>query len=176
MIINYELIEEDFLRFNLHHIEESPSQKKIYWGLRILLPLFCAVVIYLVGTALFDQAYVYWSILAIGFFIGWVSYYPTQHKKILLDQTRKLLSEGDNSSLFGKKTMTIKEDVVTVTGEDEQVQIKRENIKTIKQYEEMILLYNSSVSAIIIPTRNLTPYEIEELINLKPKITSENNN
>ncbi|OJF94161.1 YcxB family protein [Alkalibacterium sp. 20] len=167
MIINYELLEEDFLEFNLHHIEESPSQKKIYWVLRILLPLLCAVAIYSVGAALFDQSSVYWSILAIGFFIMWVIYYPTQHKKILLNQTRKLLSEGDNSSLFGKKTMTIKEDVVTVTGEDEQVQIKRENINTIKQYEELILLYNSSVSAIIIPTRNLTPHEIEQLTNLK---------
>ncbi|MFO8068413.1 MAG: YcxB family protein [Alkalibacterium sp.] len=166
MTIDYELSEEDFIQFKLHLIEESPSQKKMFWVLRILLPLLFAVVIYSVGTALFNQLFIYWSIIAIGFFIVWVIYYPTQHKKILLKQTRKLVSEKDNSSLFGKKTLTINDDVITVTGENEQVQINRENIKTIKDYKEMIVLYNSSVSAIIIPKKNLTSDEIELLMNL----------
>lgn len=167
MIINYELTEEDFIQFNVHHIEDSPSQKKMYWVLRILMPLLFSVAIYSIGTGLFNQSYIYWSLISISFFIAWVIFYPIQHKKIILNQTRKMLSEGDNSSLFGEKILTVKEDVITVTGENEHEQFKRENIKKIKQYNDMLLLYNSSVSAMIIPTRNLTETEIDYVKNLK---------
>lgn len=167
MTINYELSEEDYIKFNVHHIEDSPSQMKLFWVLRVLLPLLCAVAIYSIGTALFEESHVYWSIIAIGFFIVWVLYYPAQHKKMIASQTKKMLSEGDNTSLFGKKTLTVKDTLMTVTGENEQEQFKIESIKKIKQLDDLIVIYNSSVSAIIIPIRDLSLEEIDYLKSLK---------
>lgn len=175
MTINYELREEDYIKFNLYHVEESPSQIKMYWVLRVLAPLLGAVAMYAIGTSLFNQPSIFWSIIAIGFFVGWIIYYPKEHKKIIANQTKKLLSEGDNSSLFGKQTMTIEDNVITVTSENGNQELKLDTIKIIKQSEDLIMLYNSSVSAIIIPTRDLTSDEMLQLTDLKTQINNVGN-
>lgn len=46
MEITYELLEEDYVAFNLNHIENSPSQKRILMLARYLLPFASALVIY----------------------------------------------------------------------------------------------------------------------------------
>ncbi|GEK88219.1 YcxB-like protein [Alkalibacterium putridalgicola] len=167
MIINYELNEEDFVRFNLHYIEDSPAQRKTYWFLRLLIPLFFSGLIFLMGTVLFRQPAIYWVITATGFFGLWVLYFPEQYRKTILKQTRKMLSKGEKDYLFGEKSLTISEYTITVTGENAQEELKLKDIKRIEQYDDMILIYDSNRSAIIVPTRELSWDEVKIVATLK---------
>lgn len=165
MEINYELTEEDYIKFNLYHIQNSPSQKKIYLFIRFVLPVIFALPIYFIGTGVFQQPRIYWLIIAILFAAGWPIAYPKRHKKMVEKQTKKLLHEGDNSSFFGKKTMSIDKSCIKIIGEHTSQTISRENIKTIKIFDNLVILYLSAVSAQLIPTGNLNGETKKQLLN-----------
>ncbi|GAA0351580.1 hypothetical protein GCM10008932_00910 [Alkalibacterium iburiense] len=153
MEITYELEKEDYILFNLYHIEHSPSQKKLLFMMRIVLPIVFAIPIYILGTSIFNQPGIYWIIVSLLFVVGWMIYYPKEQKRSVRKQTEKLLNEGDNTSLFGKKKLVVDEFSITITGGHSTEVITVDTIQSVKVYDEMILLYNSSISAHIIPTR-----------------------
>lgn len=67
-----------------------------------------------------------------------------------------MLKEGDDSSLFGKKTMLIDENDIKVYSESTSETISKKSIKAVKVYDDMILIYLSGITAHIIPTRYLS--------------------
>lgn len=75
--------------------------------------------------------------------------------RLVEKQTKKLLDEGDNSSVFGKKTMVIYEDHFEVSDGIGTETVSKNSIKDIKVHEDMVLIYLSAFSAEIIPTRFL---------------------
>jgi hypothetical protein len=81
--------------------------------------------------------------------------YPKQYKRLIIKETKKVLQEGDNSSIFGKKTIIIEEDDLKVISEDSTETTSKASIKDIKVYDDMILIYMSGITAHIIPTRYL---------------------
>lgn len=153
MDINYELTEEDYVLFNLYHNEQSPSQKRLYWTMRYILPALFVVPIYFIGTRVFNQAGIYWAIIALVFVVGWALYYPKEHKKLIRKQVLKMLREGDNSSFFSEKSLSVQGETITIVDADSTHTLTKESIKSVKVYDEMIILYVSAVSAHIIPTR-----------------------
>lgn len=156
MELKFEVTEEDYIKFNLYHYENSSSQKKTYNLLRYLVPLLASVPIYAVGTSLFKQPKIYWIVIAILFVVVWIITYPNQYKKLVIKQTKKILQEGDNLSIFGKKTMLIDENDIKVFGEFTSETISRKSIKTIKVYDDMIIIYLSGFTAHIVPIRYLS--------------------
>ena len=172
MKINFEITKEDYINFNLYHLENSKSQKKTFNILRYAIPIIFSIPIYFIGTGIFNQPSMYWIMVAIVFTIIWVFTYPKQYKKLVAKQTDKLLSEGDNSSIFGKKSLEIVDGTIVVKGEFTSDTVSLESIKDIKIYEEMILIYISGFAAHIIPRRYLdkdTENEfIKELKNIVP--------
>ncbi|MPW26141.1 YcxB family protein [Alkalibaculum sp. M08DMB] len=167
MEIEFEITEDDYIKFNLYHIENSPSQKKTYNFLRYAIPLLFSIPIYAIGTSLFKQPSSYWIIISILFALIWVITYPNQYKKLVRKQTKKILQEGD-TSIFGKKTMLIDDNNIKVFSEFTSKTISKKSIKTIKVYDDMILIYLSGFTAQIIPTRYLNDesnkYLMKELI------------
>lgn len=132
MEIKFAITEEDYINFNQHHLENSPSQKRTYNILRYILPMFAALPIYAIGTLIFKQPKIYWVIVALVFAVIWIIGYPNQHKKLIRRETKKMLDEGDNSSMFGKKTMVIDEETMKVFDENSSETTSRKNIQDIK--------------------------------------------
>lgn len=153
--IKFEITEDDYIKFNLYHIENSPSQKRTYNLLRYVIPLLFSMPIYAIGISLFKQPSIYWIIIATLFVLVWIITYPNQYKKLIRKQTKKILQEGDNSSFFGKKTMVIDDNNIKVFSEFTSETISKKSIKTIMVYDDMILVYLSGFTAQIIPTRYL---------------------
>ncbi len=153
--IQYQITEEDYIQFNLHYLENSPSQKKNYNLLRYLIPIIFSVPVYAIGTVLFKQPKEYWIVIAILFIVIWILRYPKMYIRLVEKQTKKLLDEGDNSSVFGKKTMVIYEDHFEVSDGIGTETVSKNSIKDIKVHEDMVLIYLSAFSAEIIPTRFL---------------------
>lgn len=155
MEIKFKITEEDYINFNLYHIENSPAQKKTYNLLRYAMPILFSVPVYAVGAVLFKQPGGYWAAIALLFVAGWIVLWPNQYKKLIKRETQKILQEGDNSAIFGTKNMLIEEDSIKIISEFTSEEIAKESIKEIKIYEDMILIYLSSVTAQIIPTMDL---------------------
>lgn len=132
------------------------------------MPLLFSVPIYVIGTSLFKQPRIYWIVIAVLFVVLWMITYPKQYKRLLKRQTKKLLQDGDNSSLFGKKTMIIDENNIKVISENSSETTSKESIKEVKVYKDMILVYLSGFTAHIIPTRYLDEetkkYLMDELV------------
>ncbi|MBO3444734.1 YcxB family protein [Clostridium sp. CCUG 7971] len=155
MKFDFEITEDDYIKFNLYHIENSPAHKKTFYLLRYLVPVIFSIPIYFISHNLFRQPSFYWIIISILFVIVWIVTYPKQYKNLLKKEIKKLLNEGDNSSIFGKKTLEIDLDNIKVFGEFSSETILKSSIKNVKVYEDMILIYISGFIAEIVPTRYL---------------------
>lgn len=164
MKINFEITKDDYINFNLHHLENSKSQKNTFNILRYILPIVFSVPLYFIGTGIFNQPSQFWIIVAIIFIVVWIFTYPKQHRNLIVKQTNKLLSEGDNSSIFGSKSLEIVDGDIIVKGDYTSETIALESIKDIKVYDDMILIYISAFVAEIIPRRHLDEEAEKELI------------
>src|SRR5699024_2547984 len=118
-----------------------------------------------IGTRLFHQPSLYWIIIAILFAVGWMAFYPKLFQRTIRKQLLKAIQEGDNSTIYGKKTMKVEGDQVTIIGKETTETFSKQAIKDIKAYDDLILLYMSAVSAQIIPVRDLTTAEIKFVLN-----------
>ena len=83
MEVNFEVTKEDYIKFNLYHVQNSPSQKKNLNLLRYGMPVLLSLLIYFIGTNLFKQLSIYWAIIAILFSIVWIITYPNQYKSLI---------------------------------------------------------------------------------------------
>lgn len=54
MEIKYEITEGDYINFNLYHIENSPSQRKLFNLIRFTVPTIFAITVYYMGSGLFN--------------------------------------------------------------------------------------------------------------------------
>ncbi|RDY23460.1 YcxB family protein [Romboutsia maritimum] len=164
MKMNFEITKDDYINFNLHHLENSKSQKNTFNILRYVIPIIFSILIYFIGTGILNQQSIYWIIVAIIFSIIWILTYPKQYKKLIAKQTDKILSEGDNSSIFGSKSLEIVDGTIVVKGDFTSETVSLESIKDIKVYEDMILIYISGFVAHIIPRRYLDKETEKEFI------------
>lgn len=151
----FEVTEEDYIKFNLYHAESSKPHKRTYNTLRYLLPLLFSVPIYATATSVLKQPKLYWIIIAVLFAVIWIVTYPKQYKRLIRRETEKILRDGDNSLIVGKKTMIIDDEEIKVITEDSSESTLKRGIKDIKIYDDMILIYLSGITAHIIPTRYL---------------------
>lgn len=53
MEINFEVTKEDYIKFNLYHMENSPSQRKNFNLLKYGIPVLFSIPICFIGTGLF---------------------------------------------------------------------------------------------------------------------------
>lgn len=169
MEITYELTEEDYVVFNLHHIKNSPILKRNFRIIRSVLPVIAALIAFFVGTGVFNQPRVYWVIISLLLMIGLWFYYPKVYEQSIRKQAMRLLNEGDNSSFFGVKKLIIEEESIRIIDADaSESKISKKNIKEIKEYENHIILYLSAIQGVIIPRRNLglgTQRELKEALD-----------
>lgn len=164
MKINFEVNKDDYINFNLYHLQNSKTHKKMFNIIRYFIPIVFFIPIYMIGTQIFNQPSIYWIIVAVIFSFYWILTYPKQYKRLIVKQTNKILNEGDNSSIFGRKTLEIIDGSIEVKGESTSEIVLLESIKDIKVYEDMILIYISGFMAHIIPRRYLDKDTETELI------------
>ena len=92
MKIDFKITKDDYISFNLHHLENSKSQKSTFNILRYAAPIILSIPIYFTGTGIFNQPSIYWIIVAIVFLVIWILTYPKQYKKLVAKETDKLIS------------------------------------------------------------------------------------
>ena len=112
------------------------------------------------------QSILFWFLISILFLIIQIKTTEKQSEKIEVKRIKKFLEEGENKSIFGKKILKIDNEKIYIKSElTEEIKYKK-SIIDIKTYEDLILLYDSSITAEVIPTRYLEKNEIEGLLNI----------
>lgn len=164
MTFNFEITKEDYINFNLHHLQDSPQQKMSYNVLRYIIPILFAIPIFLILSFALNQPLVLGIIIGLIFIGLWIYIYPKRYNKVIKDQAKKALEQEDRSSILGQRTMEIEGDIIKVFNMSSAEVTLKENIKEIKVYDDMVLIYLGEAAAQIVPTRNLTSSEKDQFI------------
>lgn len=168
---NFEM--SDWVEFQRNYLENSASMRKMKIVVTVLFPFLC-LLIGLVEYLRDDLTYIGVSILTL-FSILWVVIYPKRFVQTMLKRTEKLLNNSDNDGYLGPHSVEFNEFDMTHKAPESESTIKWVGIKRVLENEKYYFLYNTSVSALIIPKfkLNLTTEEMNELDNfIKSKTSS----
>lgn len=152
MKLNYELGEDDFLAFNMSHMQHSETVKKAINLQRYLTPILFMMIAFLFAK-LSDSSLIFALIVFGSLGVLWVAFYPKYFYRYTRRQTMKMLQEGKNDGLLGHQQMLLSEEGFIYLTSNGENHIKWTGIKKIIEDDLYFYLYNSAVSAVILPKR-----------------------
>jgi hypothetical protein len=149
MEIEFEFEMEDWMNFQKNYLQKSKQFKRSKITVAAIFPL--VVVLFTVLDLLKEEFSSVKFIFFGGLSILWIIYYPKYLLKKTLDKTKKMMEDGDSSGILGRhKIILNNEGFIHIAPESEQT-IKWSGIKKIEESNSYYFLYNTAVSAIIIP-------------------------
>lgn len=163
MDIEFDFEIDDWMALHDHTLRESKQFKKSKLIVVSMMPLMMASIITIdflrgkVNTVLV----VIFTILSI----LWVIFYPKRMHKRAIKKTREILENGDNSGVLGKNKLTLNENGIIHSLPDSEQIIKWSGIKRLVDTETHYFLFDSAVSAIIIPKQKIEN-DLEQLDQL----------
>ena len=167
MEIKYNLTEEDYLNFNMYHIKNSKTGKKA-----LNLQRFSSPIIFLIFSYVFSiisdipLLISFSTFLVMG--ILWIIFYPKHYYRHIIRNTKKFIKEGKNDGLLGDHTMTMTDEGIVDISSNRETKVSWSGIDRFKEDNENLYLYNSSLSAYILPKRELdNAEEVKRFIKSK---------
>ena len=151
---------EDWMAFHEYHISKSKQHKRSKIIVMAILPVVMIMINFI------DYLNGNFDVVKLAIFIAmcmpWLILYPKRMHKRTLKQIQKHLEEGDNSNLLGWHKYIITDKWLQLLQEDEETKIKWNKITKIVDVKNYIFLYNTSISAYIIPKKKIK-HNLEEL-------------
>ena len=156
--INYQLSEEDYIRFNQIHYEHSRTGKRDIWIYRMLVPVFFVLILvtnyFAYEDNIFDPALIFLIIMSL----IWV----LLCKKLLFRSIRKKLirmkKEGDLP--FNKNgRLRFGEDTIIDQGNKMQLTLSYSDIHHIYKSESTMYLMYDAAGGIIVPVSDIDDSE-----------------
>ncbi|WP_158599118.1 YcxB family protein [Planococcus salinus] len=169
MELNYKLTEEDYLDFNLFHAKNSPAVQKQVTMQRIFVPLLY-IGIAILASMFLDMPFL---VLFIPFLIMgtlWAIFYPAYFYRLIKRNATKMMREGKNEGVLGAHTMIFTEDGLREISPKGEMSISWSGIENFGESPSGFYLYNSGMSALIIPKKELGDSgEVSAFLNGKIK-------
>jgi hypothetical protein len=106
MKLEYELIEQDYLDFNIYHSEHSSTIKKSVMLHRVLGSVVFLITA-LLAPRITDIPLWYWLVIFFIASIVWIRFYPKYFNWELTKRVLKLLNEGKNLDMIGGRSITL---------------------------------------------------------------------
>ena len=154
MEIYYNLTEEDYINFNLYHIKNSKTGKRALVLQRFLTPLFFIIISY-IYSLISDMSFLPLFITFLVTSILWVIFYPKYFYRLIARNAKKMMKEGKNDGLLGNHQLKLTEEGLVDTSSNKETKVTWSGITSFKEDDGYFLLYNSSVSAYILPKREI---------------------
>lgn len=152
MTIKYDINEKDYVDFNLYHVNTSKEMKKRIFLLRVIGPITFMFMSF-VAYDITDIPLWYWLCIFCVAGLLWFLLYPKLVNKRLKAHVSKMLSEGKNDDLIGEHTLELNEEEMISTSEQSMSKVKWSVFNRVERTEEYIYIYNTAVSAYIVPLR-----------------------
>lgn len=155
MEINYHLTEEDYLNFNMYHVKNSKAAMKSLNLQRFLSPVFFIIFAYMFSSLVeIEFLGIFITFLVIS--ILWIIFYPKYFYAHVRRQTKKMIQEGENEGLLGSHHLLMTEEGIIETTSSGETRVNWSSLKDFKEDDDNFYIYNSGLSAIILPKRILT--------------------
>lgn len=165
MEINYKLTEEDYLEFNLFHIKNSKTAIKALNIQRFLPPIVFIIATY-ISTAVIDASLPVMLIIFLTISILWIIFYPKYFYNYIIRNTKKMLREGTSDGLLGEHHLIMTEEGIEDSTSNSDSKVRWSGFVNFEEDSYNFYLYNSSVSAYIIPKREISDVEgMKEYLN-----------
>ncbi|NRD77664.1 YcxB family protein [Bacillus sp. BRMEA1] len=154
MELTYLLSEEDYYHFNLFHLKHSKAVARILTLQRLIGPVIFLIFAFIFTKATNNSLFgVVVTFLVLS--ILWVIFYPKYFYATVKRRLKKAFSSGKNAGLIGKHHLLLTDDGLTEWTGVGEMKFKWSGIEECKEDSDYFYLYNSAVSALIIPKRDL---------------------
>ncbi|KUP04350.1 hypothetical protein Q73_15875 [Bacillus coahuilensis m2-6] len=170
MELTYTLTEEDYLRFNVFHIKNSATGKKALNIQRYVTPVFFVVIAYVFSIILHKP---FLEVFLPFFIVGalWVLFYPKYFYNHITRTVKKAFREGNNEGLLGQHRLTIDDEGFVDETANGLTRLAWAGVVEVKEDEHSLYIYNSAVSAYILPKQEIDKVEgFRKYLNVKLKI------
>ena len=154
MEIEFELLEEDYVNFNIEHANSSVSVKRSLILQRTLGP-FVFLIATLALVKFSEIPMWYWITIFSIMSVIWLVFYPNYFNWEMRRNIKKMLKEGNNKNLLQKRKLIVTDKAIIETSTASETKTPWSDINKVEETSEYIYIYNSSISAYIIPKRVL---------------------
>jgi hypothetical protein len=151
--IEFDFDIKDWMEFQKSCLRNSKQVKKIKITTTLMLPALFLVltIIDLMSGRLKPMEPWVFGIASL----LWILFFPSIINRRILKKTEKMITEGDNSGILGKHELDFEENwIIHKTSESEQ-KIRWSGIKKLEETNNYYFLYDTAISAIIIPKQKL---------------------
>lgn len=162
---------EDWMNFQLHYLRNLTSYKRTKLFYLAAMPLIFFI---FTLTDIYKGKFNFYVLLVyILFSVVWILFYKNRFEKSHKRRIQKLLNKSENKSILGLQTLIMEENHLTLMHPKTENKISYDGIEKAEETDDYLYLYNSSVSAVIIPKQKVGPEAFETIKNLiKEKITN----
>lgn len=152
MKIDYQLNKQDYIDFNMNYMSNSKTVKSLFIAQRYVVPIIFLLIPFIM-IRVKNITLGYWVNIFLVCYILWVIFYPKYFKWTTSKRMVKMLDEGDNTDMLGKRSLTLSEEGVIDCSTLSESKTAWSAIEKITQTQKHIFIFISSVSAYILPVR-----------------------
>jgi hypothetical protein len=167
MQIEFDFDMNDWMALQTNRINTLKQMKALHMIMVLMMPAAsCVMIIYEILTHEFSlTGLIVYAIISL----LWVLFVPKWYKKRVLARVRKQIEDGDNSGILGKQTLIFTDDGITQITNEAKYETKWSGIKKLVEIKDYYFLYNTAVSAIIIPKQKIAAQltEVDRIIKSK---------
>lgn len=160
MKIKYEITKDDYLKFNMYHLETSKGVKKELLIHRVIIPILLVAAAF-AFTVLTGIGIVFSLPIFLIAAIAWAVYYPKFYKKNAMKNLDKMFSRGLQSASASKYVLNVKDEGIFASSQAGQTLHKWSDIVRFYETDEHIFLYVTDKIAHVIPKRCFKNHEEE---------------
>ena len=155
MELNYKITEQDYIDFNVFHAKNSKSVQKQVTTQRVLVPIMY-IVLAILAAVFLDMPFlvIFIPFLLVG--ILWYLYYPAYFYRLIKRNSTKMMREGKNDAVTGLHKMIFTNEGLREISPKGEMTVSWSGIEEISEGETGFYLYNSGMSALIIPKKELS--------------------
>jgi high-affinity Fe2+/Pb2+ permease len=153
MKIEFDFDIDDWMEFQKHHVLNSKQVKRSKIFVTLILPVMSSVFIYIdiIKDRLSPARLVFYVVITL----IWILINPKWMNRSILKKAKKMLNEGDNSGVLGKNEVYFEESGIIHKMSGSEHKINWSGIKKLEETDTYYFLYDSALSAIIIPKQKL---------------------
>ena len=155
MTASFTLELDDWLNFNMYHLRNSPSARRIRNGMWIGVPIgffFFAFVLGILSSGTSNR-FLYAVVFAAAGFLR-LAFYRQYYNWGMRRRVRKFLDEGDNEGLLGPQEVILSPNSIVARNDETEGKSSWKNVKKVVVTDDYVFVYVSSMSAFILPRRS----------------------
>ena len=149
MKINYNFEINDWMAFQEFHLSESKQFKKTKLITTLTVPIVYGL--FILNDAMKGELDIIPTSIFTVISILWMIYYPKRLTIRTLKKVKKILEDPANSKIFGIHTIELSEQGLKITKPESENFINWSGLIRIAETKNYYFIYNTTISAIVIP-------------------------